>query len=66
MDGDKLRRERDRRALSMRELADLAGVSWVTVWRIENGRRVQPHPSTLRKLAAALAVEPAELMKSDT
>jgi transcriptional regulator with XRE-family HTH domain len=57
----RLRAIRERKALSQRELAAKAGVSPVTVARIETGQD-EPYPSTVRKLAAALGVEPAELM----
>lgn len=55
-----LREVRERRLLSQAELASAARVSNKTIVGIESGR-VRPHPSTLRKLAAALDVEPAEL-----
>jgi transcriptional regulator with XRE-family HTH domain len=54
-----LRRER---VLSLRELEERSGVSYNTIWRIEDGRQ-GAHPRTLRKLAEALGVEPAELTK---
>ena len=44
----------------MRELEELAGVSYNTIWRIEDGRQ-GAHPKTIRKLAKALGVEPREL-----
>jgi len=43
-------------------LADLAGVSRVTIGRIESGQ-VEPFPRTTRKLARALKVKPADLME---
>lgn len=45
-----------------RELADLAGVTPSTVWSIEAGRHA-PHPKTIHQLAAALKIEPGELLK---
>jgi transcriptional regulator with XRE-family HTH domain len=45
--------------LSQRELAAIAGVSHVTIARLEGGH--DAHPRTVRKLAEALAVKPAEL-----
>jgi transcriptional regulator with XRE-family HTH domain len=49
-------------ALARHQLAELAGVNYRTVLRIESGQdSVQPR--TLRKLAAALGVEPRELRK---
>lgn len=65
VDADKLRRLREREMLSLRELADLSGVAHNTVWRIEAGRRQRTHPRTIRKLAAALSVEPTELLREE-
>jgi transcriptional regulator with XRE-family HTH domain len=54
-----LRRER---VLSLRELEERSGVSYNTIWRIEDGRQ-GAHARTVRKLAEALGVEPSELIK---
>ena len=62
VDVQKLRELRRRRVLTLRELEEKSGVSYNTIWRIENGYR-QVHPSTIRKLAAALGVEAEELVK---
>lgn len=56
----RLRELRDERMLSIRELARLAGVAYDTIIQLEAGRR-RAHPGTIRKLAAALDVEPSEL-----
>jgi transcriptional regulator with XRE-family HTH domain len=56
-----LRRER---ALALRELGDLSGVTLNTIWRIEAGRQ-GAHPSTVRKLAEALGVDTAELVRGE-
>ena len=37
-------------------------MAYNTIWRLENGRN-QAQPRTLRKLAAALSVDPEELVK---
>ena len=58
----KLRELRRRRVLTLRELEVESDVSYNTIWRIENGYR-EARPSTIRKLAAALGVEPEELVK---
>lgn len=50
-----LREMRDRRALSLSELAALAHVDRTTIHRIEHGQQA-PHPATRRKLAEALHV----------
>ncbi len=60
----RLRELRRERALALRELEEISGVSLNTIWRIEAGRQ-GAHPSTIRKLATALSVDPAELTKED-
>jgi predicted RNase H-like HicB family nuclease/DNA-binding Xre family transcriptional regulator len=56
-------RLRRSRGLSQRALAVSSGVSPATIYELETGRRPQPRPSTLRKLADALGVEVAELLE---
>jgi transcriptional regulator with XRE-family HTH domain len=63
VDATKLRQLREARAYSLRELEELSGVSYNTIWFIEAGRRKRTHPRTVRKLAQALGVEPTELME---
>ena len=58
----KLRELREDRALSVRELAEKAGIHYGTVIRLEN-EHGGAHPRTVRKLAAALGVEPRELRR---
>ena len=55
-----LERWRRERPLSIRELAEAAGVSTRTVLLVEHGEQV-PRPATVRKLAAALGVEPNQV-----
>jgi len=57
----KLRELRRLRVLTLRELEAVSGVSYNTIWRLENGYR-QARPSTIRKLAAAFGVEASELV----
>ena len=57
----KLRELRRLRVLTLRELEEISGVSYNTIWRLENGYR-EARPSTIRKLAAALGVEASELV----
>ena len=64
VNGMKLRELRERQALSLRELSELAGVNYHAIWRIEVGR-TGAQPRTVRKLAAALGVEPRELLKRE-
>lgn len=56
-----LREWRQRRAYSQSELAYKAGVSKLTVTRLERPAATVPHPSTVRKLAIALDVLPEDL-----
>jgi len=56
-----VRRLRELRALSQRELAAQAKLSVTTVNRIETGKR-KPIPRTVRRLAQALGVTPEELL----
>jgi HTH-type transcriptional regulator, competence development regulator len=58
---DQLAELRERRALTLRELAEMSGVAADTINQIELGHR-KPRPSTLRKLARALEVDVEELM----
>ena len=57
----RLRELRRLRVLTLRELEEESGVSYNTIWRLENGYR-EARPSTIRKLAAALGVDPGELV----
>jgi transcriptional regulator with XRE-family HTH domain len=58
---DQLAELRERRALTLRELAEMSGVAADTINQIELGHR-KPRPSTLRKLARALEVDVQEFM----
>ena len=62
VDGAKLRSARERRFLTLRELAERAGVAYVTIWRAENGTTGSARMGTIRALAEALGIEPAELV----
>ncbi len=57
----KLERARRTLALTQEELAERSGVTRSTISRLEDGLQ-EARPSTLRKLAAALGVEPGELI----
>jgi transcriptional regulator with XRE-family HTH domain len=59
---ERLKQLRRERVLSLRELEERSGVSYNTIWRIEDGRQ-GAHPRTVRKLAEALGVEPSELLR---
>ena len=61
---ERLKHLRRLRALTLRELGEESGVSYATIWRIENGHSAV-RPSTIRKLARALGVDTAELVVAD-
>jgi transcriptional regulator with XRE-family HTH domain len=58
--GEELKRWRMRRALTQIQLAERCGLSPATIVRIERDQR-EPQPSTIRKLADALDIDPSEL-----
>jgi transcriptional regulator with XRE-family HTH domain len=60
---DNLRRLRNERLLSQRELAEKANLSPTTILKLEAGRVEESHPRTVRKLVRALGVEPPELLQ---
>lgn len=57
----KLRLERLKQSLTQQELAEKAGVRWVTISRIERGKNT-PYSSTIKKIAAALGVKPEDII----
>ncbi len=59
----KLKRLREGRVLSQRDLARMAGLTHQTVWRYENGS-TNAHPRTIRKIAGVLGVQPKDLVKT--
>jgi transcriptional regulator with XRE-family HTH domain len=61
---ERLKELRRERVLSLRELEEKSGVSYNTIWRLEDGRQ-GAHPRTIRRLADALGVEPGQLIKED-
>jgi transcriptional regulator with XRE-family HTH domain len=62
IDGENLREIRVSRALTLRGLQELSGVSFDRINKLElHGGSVRP--STIHKLADALGVEPEELIK---
>ncbi len=61
--GERVRRLRQRKVMTQTDLAKKAGVSIVTVARLENDEgEINPRPATVRKLAVALEVEPTWLL----
>ena len=59
--GERVRQLREERFLSMAELAERAGVSKNTLFRVETGN-YSAIPRTVRKIAEALGVEPGKLV----
>lgn len=59
-----LRRLREARAISQLDLAERSGVSRATISYLERGT-AEARWVTMRKLAEALGVEPAELIRGD-
>ncbi len=60
--GDNLKELRTLSALTQEELADKAGLTVTALSRIERNQ-AEPRPSTLRKLAEALGVSPAQIIR---
>ncbi len=58
--GEEVKRWRMRRAMTQIQLAERCGLSPATIVRIERNQR-EPQPSTIRKLADALDIDPSEL-----
>lgn len=62
IDGNRVRAVREEAFLSRNELAENANLDRNTIGRIENGGVIRVQPRTIRKVAAALSVEPASLI----
>jgi transcriptional regulator with XRE-family HTH domain len=60
--GAQLKTARERALLTQEELAAKAGLGLPTISRIETGK-VEPQFRTIRKLAKALDLDPAELVR---
>lgn len=58
----KLKDLRRQRVMTIEQLAAIAGVSKNTISKAERGGSV--YPSSIHKIASALAVEPSELVKA--
>ncbi len=55
-----LRTQRQRRGISQREVAELAGLTQGTIWQLEAGHR-GAYPKTIQSLCQALQIAPEEL-----
>jgi transcriptional regulator with XRE-family HTH domain len=58
----KLKALRESRVLTLRELGEKSDVALNTIWRLESGYNKRARPSTIRKLATTLGVQPQELL----
>jgi transcriptional regulator with XRE-family HTH domain len=65
--GQRLRQMRQLAVLTQTELADKAGLSIITVHRLEKDadKAIAPRPATVRALAKALEVDPTWLLYGD-
>jgi len=60
--GDRIKQLRDARALTQEEVAEKAGITVAALSRIERNN-AEPRPTTRRKLARALGVDPEDLVQ---
>jgi transcriptional regulator with XRE-family HTH domain len=63
IDGTKLKNLRERRFISREELAEKVGSHRDHIGRLERGEITNPRMTTIRNLAEALEVDPAELVE---
>jgi transcriptional regulator with XRE-family HTH domain len=63
--GIRIKAARERAVYGQAELAREAGITPNALWQIEKGLR-DPRPATIRKLAAALGIDPGELTHPGT
>jgi transcriptional regulator with XRE-family HTH domain len=61
--GRRIREVRKERGISQGELAEKAGISLITISRIERGER-DPHVRTLAQIARGLGIPAYELLRS--
>jgi len=54
--GKRIQQLRERRGLSITEVAELAGTSYQNIWRIERGAQRDPSIALMRAIARALGV----------
>jgi transcriptional regulator with XRE-family HTH domain len=64
IDGQRLKRLRKEKLLTQQDLWRMTGVAQDSISELETGKR-DAQPSTIKKLAEALSVEPKELMKEE-
>ena len=54
--GKRLQQLRERRGMSITEVAERAGTSYQNIWRIERGAQLDPSIALMRAIARALGV----------
>lgn len=62
LDYKKIKRIRKERGLTQKELANLSGLSFSAVNKVENGERTEPSFITLYKISNVLGVDPKEFI----
>jgi DNA-binding XRE family transcriptional regulator len=61
VNGEKVRELREAKLLERQELADLAGISYTTIYKMERHGHL-PRLSTVRAVAKVLKVKPEEIV----
>ncbi len=62
---ERVKGQRERLVVTQAELSERSGVNAMTISRIERGLIARPYPSTIRKLAEALGIDPRWLRDGD-
>lgn len=65
VDGERVKALREAKILERQELADLAGVSYTTIYKMEAHDHM-PRLSTVRTVAKILKVKPDEILMKET
>ena len=60
--GEGVRKIRHSRGLKQRELAEMTGLSQVTISRLETGRQKSIDPKALKKISSALGISVVQVM----
>jgi len=64
VDGGRVRKLREAKVLERQELADLAGVSYTTIYKMEKHGHL-PRFATVRAVAKVLRVKPDEILSRE-
>ncbi|MCG3204977.1 MAG: hypothetical protein KCHDKBKB_01694 [Elusimicrobia bacterium] len=60
--GEVIKKIRTEKDLSLRDAAKLTGIAEAYLWQLENGKRENPRPETIRKLAEGYQIPPQHLL----